>query len=515
VNATATQNTQAIADVNTTTNARIDDVNTTVGQNTQAISDVNATATQNTQAIADVNTTTNARIDDVNTTVGQNTQAISDVNATATQNTQNIYDVNNTLASHILNDLDMNSSNELITAVDFNGTDLAITEAGTVHSVNLEDLNTTQGRQNATNIAVNTQELQYIDVVDNSVAIGNGAAASGLNSVAIGDDAQATAEGTTALGNGAQATAVNATALGNNAQATAEGTTALGNGAQATATNATALGDGAVASHDNSVALGAGSVTNAPNTVSVGSEGNTRRITNVAAGINDTDAVNVSQLGAVDSKVDTNTRGIAVNSGRISANSGRISVVENKIKYINVNQSSTSIGRGATAAPSSAIAVGKYANVSKGAKGSVALGAHSQVNAGVENSVALGQYSVASEANTISVGNDDLKRRITNIDDGINPYDAVNVGQLNRGLGALGTRINATTAMASAMSAMVPNSRTREDSQVSLGLGNYKSETAVAVGVFHYIDDDVLINAGLSYSKEGGVSTRAGVTWGF
>jgi trimeric autotransporter adhesin len=44
------------------------------------------------------------------------------------------------------------------------------------------------------------------------------------------------------------------------------------------------------------VALGAGSIATQANTVSIGTPGNERRITNVAPGINLTDAVNVSQL---------------------------------------------------------------------------------------------------------------------------------------------------------------------------------------------------------------------------
>ena len=49
----------------------------------------------------------------------------------------------------------------------------------------------------------------------------------------------------------------------------------------------------------NSVAIGQGSVATAANTVSVGSAGNERRITNVAAAINGTDAVNLNQLNSV------------------------------------------------------------------------------------------------------------------------------------------------------------------------------------------------------------------------
>ncbi|EEW4294785.1 hemagglutinin [Escherichia coli] len=57
-----------------------------------------------------------------------------------------------------------------------------------------------------------------------------------------------------------------------------------------------AIGSGSIAAADNSVALGTGSVANEENTISVGSSTNQRRITNVAAGVNATDAVNVSQL---------------------------------------------------------------------------------------------------------------------------------------------------------------------------------------------------------------------------
>ena len=46
------------------------------------------------------------------------------------------------------------------------------------------------------------------------------------------------------------------------------------------------------------MALGQGSIANLPNTVSVGAPGAERRITNVAAGVNPTDAVNVGQLHA-------------------------------------------------------------------------------------------------------------------------------------------------------------------------------------------------------------------------
>ncbi|HDD9452784.1 TPA: YadA-like family protein [Escherichia coli] len=66
--------------------------------------------------------------------------------------------------------------------------------------------------------------------------------------------------------------------------------------ASAQGKDSVAIGSGSIAAADNSVALGTGSVATEENTISVGSSTNQRRITNVAAGKNATDAVNVAQL---------------------------------------------------------------------------------------------------------------------------------------------------------------------------------------------------------------------------
>lgn len=104
-------------------------------------------------------------------------------------------------------------------------------------------------------------------------------ASTGTNAIAIGTGAVAT--GSVAVGAAASA--------GN-------GGAAFGDGAVATGSNSAALGTNASATAANSVAIGTGSTNTVANTVSFGSAGNERRLTNVAAGVNQTDAVNVGQL---------------------------------------------------------------------------------------------------------------------------------------------------------------------------------------------------------------------------
>lgn len=89
-----------------------------------------------------------------------------------------------------------------------------------------------------------------------------------------------------------------ASAGGSNTPVPTDGGSLVSDGGDATATGhgAVAAGAGASASADNAVALGAGSLADRENTVSVGRTGGERQITNVAAGVQGTDAVNVSQL---------------------------------------------------------------------------------------------------------------------------------------------------------------------------------------------------------------------------
>ncbi|WP_236596659.1 YadA-like family protein [Paraburkholderia hiiakae] len=98
------------------------------------------------------------------------------------------------------------------------------------------------------------------------------------------------------------------------ASATGSNSIAAGGGATASGANSTAIGDKASATGNNSVALGANSVADEDNTVSVGSQGNERRITNVANGVNPTDAANMGQLQSGLNALQSNVNSVARNA---------------------------------------------------------------------------------------------------------------------------------------------------------------------------------------------------------
>ncbi|WP_425117386.1 YadA-like family protein [Burkholderia anthina] len=294
--------------------------------------------------------------------------------------------------------------------------------------------------------------------------------------------------------------------------AQAPGSTAVGYAATASADNALALGRETTASHAGSVALGANAIANGatlgnaaynPGTgtlagtnpvgeVSIGSSGAERRITNVAAGAEDTDAVNVSQLKSVEAnlgdlsagavKYDRNPDGsidythVTMNpggapttitnvaAGELSATStdavngsqlyetnqnvtrlgDQVDNIANGggIKYFHANggatplpdsrangAGSTAMGPAANANGANSVAVGNGAVANK--DGDVALGGGAVADRGSEHYT--GKYSNAQNdtAGTVSVGSAGHERTISNVADGREATDAVNVRQLD------------------------------------------------------------------------------------
>ena len=273
-------------------------------------------------------------------------------------------------------------------------------------------------------------------------------------SIAIGHSANAVSEAT-ALGTGAAASGDKSMALGYNATAADTDSIALGDNASAGGGNI-AIGSGsqapAVASYDKGYLTGSTSVNGY---ISVGgttsATGTTvlRRISNVADGAADQDAVTVAQL----KQAYTNLEGtIKTTDNKItdtytqSAIDSKISTVERKItasqtKYFSINPSSDTltanvnndgasttgaadamaIGPNATATSAKAVAIGN--NVSASGKGSIALGTadnpatsttvaaggntsanpHVTSAEGV-NSVAIGTSAIAQTDNSVAFG---------------------------------------------------------------------------------------------------------------
>ena len=128
-----------------------------------------------------------------------------------------------------------------------------------------------------------------------AVAIGQSSLASGLNAIASGYKSAASGENAAAYGNTAKAVGKDSLALGANTQATVEGGVALGAGSIAN-TVATAGYNPNTGRTNTFAGLTGNALTSTWAAVSIGDGTNTRQLTGLAAGTNNTDAVNVAQL---------------------------------------------------------------------------------------------------------------------------------------------------------------------------------------------------------------------------
>ena len=128
-----------------------------------------------------------------------------------------------------------------------------------------------------------------------TVAIGQSSAASGLQAIAVGYKSAASGENAAAYGNTAKAAEKNSLALGANTQATVEGGVALGAGSIAN-TVAGAGYNPNTGRTNTFTGLSGNALTSTWAAVSIGDGTNTRQLTGLAAGTNNTDAVNVAQL---------------------------------------------------------------------------------------------------------------------------------------------------------------------------------------------------------------------------
>ena len=342
---------------------------------------------------------------------------------------------------------------------------------------------------------------------ENTISIGKGNKVIGENSGAIGDPTtMENVNGVYSMGNynsiqgggekaKADKTARDIFAIGNNIGSDkkvtdkANGSVILGSNGYSNVTNGVALGYGSNASvekgkvgyditgtnHDKDTS---GIWKSTESAVSVGNIDKkiTRQITSVAAGTQDTDAVNVAQLKAVANQITavTTNNGVTTSDQTFNPKTGR------QVSY------------NPTYAPK-------------------------VTNTGV-NSVAIGANSVANRANTVSVGSAGNERIIANVADGVAPTDAANMRQLQSVANMVGeVKKDAMAGTASAMAiGNLPQATIPGKGMMAIGAGYYKGQTATALGVSKMSENGRWVfKASASYDSQRNVGAAGAIGFHF
>nr|WP_279616274.1 YadA-like family protein [Burkholderia anthina] len=273
------------------------------------------------------------------------------------------------------------------------------------------------------------------------------------------------------------------------------------------------------------------------------------KLTNVADGTSQYDAVNFGQLSALNDKIgnlDDRVGGLELRPGPGNGNGGGTGTNP----YFGATDRTA--GGSSAANPGTGtgnVAAGSGASVGAGVNDGTAIGSGSKVaagggtaigagsaangenatsigqgsNASGSGSVAIGSGAVANEANTVSFGDGTdpgTNRRIVNIADGINEHDAATRGQLDRAVGGLTGQINDVSrnaysgiAAATALT-MIPGVDPGKTLSFGVGGATYKGYQAVAFGGEARITQNLKMKAGVGLSSGGNtVGVGASYQW--
>ena len=299
-------------------------------------------------------------------------------------------------------------------------------------------------------------------------------------------------------------------------------------------------------------------IKNGPKIVAAGIDAGGKKITNVAAGEADTDAVNVSQLkkaaaGATTKVADGKNTTVTFETNRDGSKTYHVNLNDDitlgtdSSKQISIKGSEGTVKAGQVTVNGTAGTVNGLTNktwdpnnITSGQAAtedqlkvvSGQAGRHSSVTAGSNISVTTGtnanggtEYKVAvvdtPTFKTVTTGNTVMSnngltikngpsitqtgvdaggKRITNVAAGKADTDAVNVGQLKQIGGAINkvdNRINRVGAGAAALAALHPLDFDPDDKwDFTLGYGNYKDAHSLALGAFYRPNEDTMISVG-------------------
>ena len=381
----------------------------------------------------------------------------------------------------------------------------------------------------------------------------------------------------------------NVISLGNKNTVDADDAVAIGNGTTVTAESGVAIGAGSIADRvagSEKGALGAfapdtipevavSTWTSTAGAVSVGDtvRNITRQITNVAAGSEDTDAVNVAQLkkalesidvdagtgikvdkitkdGKTTYKISTNIVGSETTTDKTTVTTNQTNTGNTDTSQETTTGTSTKIGETVTVSTETkATHFGADANETADVKPGQTLninGDEKNISTSVNgnsikvelkkditvDSVTAGDTSISTDGLTIKDGPSIIKtgidggnRKVTGVAAGeisSTSTDAVNGSQLfatnqqvaqnAQSISKLGNRINKVGAGAAALAALHPLDFDPDDKwDFAAGYGNYNGENAAAIGAYYRPNEDTMFSVGGSFGN-GENMVNAGVS---
>ena len=341
----------------------------------------------------------------------------------------------------------------------------------------------------ATNAASSATEAgkSATSAASSATEAGKSATSAASSATEAGKSATSAASSATEAGKSATSAASSATEAGKSATSAASSATAADKSAQSAASSATAA--------DKSAQSAASSATAADKSAQSAASSATAADKSAQSAASSAIAADKSAQSAASTAQRIEDSGLISRDGKTAFAADNSS---NRDSAKAKGKDATAMGYGSNASGENTTALGNNSQAS--AKNATAIGQGAKAKA--ENAVAIGQGSVANEKDTVSVGNDGsngqpiVNRRITNVATPIHNTDAVNKQYVDNSVNSVRNELKQTDkklrggiAGAVAM-ANIPTANRAGGTMIGLGVGNFKGQNAIAVGISRSSDNN-------------------------
>lgn len=124
-----------------------------------------------------------------------------------------------------------------------------------------------------------------------------------------------------------------------------------------------------------------------------------------------------------------------------------------------------------------------------------------------------GEQGLTEEERIVLKEVPNIQQKVTNTQNQVNSMQG-QVNNLGHKINNVERRMEQGLATVTALTALHPNPRHKGKTQISVGSGMYADNVAGAVGIFHYLNDRVMLNAGAAYGGDTSWAGNVGITIG-
>ncbi len=140
--------------------------------------------------------------------------------------------------------------------------------------------------------------------------------------------------------------------------------------------------------------------------------------------------------------------------------------------------------------------------------------ANAAINSAAQTSVASALQATGNALGDMDFSRTKYLRRSTSVTSALQALDS-NLSRLNDKVSDMDREMRGGFASMAALSALQPNARAENNTQIAVGTGMYRDRIGGALGIFHYLNDNTMLNAGVSYGGSSSFTGRAGATFGW